>query len=211
MSEKWTLSNSKKVTLLCVKYRVTNVVNNITNNRYYRETLPLNSVHIMSRKRVLFICPVVWDNGTKFVTQIAPILWCVRYKISGEILLSIVSEYGGNTCHRQSHMWVFRGKIVAKSWLNSHLNKLRHLVCESCSNWATETRINTGFVGGLWQNVQIEHFFTPFFFPECSLKNQHKCWHCDISPYKCLDLRYGKKKGIRGGDAIGPKGPLRSA
>lgn len=91
------------------------------------------------------------------------------------------------------------GYSVVKSWLNSHLNKLRHLVCESCSNWATETRMNTGFVGGLWQNVQIEHFFTPFFFPECSLKNQHKCWDCDIEPCECFDLRNGKKKGIRGG------------
>ncbi len=80
--------------------------------------------------------------------------------------------------------------------------KLRHRAFGTCTFYASETRINTGFLKVLLQNAQNVHDSTLFFLPCRTLQKAHKMGNCAIASLSSADYAAGRKKGIRGGDAL---------
>lgn len=85
---------------------------------------------------------------------------------------------------------------------NRRLCKLRHRAFGTCTFYISETHINTGFLKVLLQNAHFVRVFTLVFLPCRTLQNAHFMGNCAIASLSSADYAAGRKKGIRGSDAL---------
>lgn len=85
---------------------------------------------------------------------------------------------------------------------NCRLCKLRHRGYKSCTFYAPTTRINAGFSSGLLQAAHFVHVPQPFSLPCRTLQKAHSMGNCVIASPSSADSATGRKKGIRGSDAL---------
>jgi hypothetical protein len=72
--------------------------------------------------------------------------------------------------------------------------KLRHRAFGTCTFYASETRINTGFLKVLLQNAHFVHVSTLFFLPCRTLQNAHFMGNCAIASPSSADFATERKR-----------------